>query len=189
MVRKSLLVIFNIWTQRNSFRWYYEAAYERVVVIVRQPSNAALAEFDRRQILANLTGLTGTDKFRTIRWDLFAKRYLTTWVNFHKYVMQNFARDKICVLQYERLLANSVQELSPCLRFLGVKSIRPPLANCVRRILPRQHPQDFTPDPQRLLGHFTQEEADRYHKTWQETLEELLNHSVNTMNVFSDDFW
>ena len=65
------------------------------------------------------TGHATLDQFEGEDWHLFVKRFFKSWKEFHEQAA-TFGAEKVCVLVYENLVQNLVEELRPCIEFLGM---------------------------------------------------------------------
>lgn len=89
-----------------------------VVLLVRNPYDAIVAEFNRDQS-TNHTGNAGLEKFNSTKWFQTVEKLSTWWVNVHhKYAeyssMNNYSTH---VVFYENLKNNSVHEMDRFLNF------------------------------------------------------------------------
>ena len=77
-------------------------------MIVRNPLDAALSQFNFENKSGKTKYLPVTYFKENHRWTSFVKEYITYWNNFHDFVANNFnSPDTLCLLEYEKLTKNA----------------------------------------------------------------------------------
>ncbi|XP_045215816.1 WSCD family member CG9164-like [Mercenaria mercenaria] len=101
----------------------YTLNYTKAVLILRNPYEALLAEFNRQQSLHNSwnpgVGLAPKSDFETSRWKKFVKKESETWKNMAIYWLSIF-RKPVYVLIYDALWNYTVIEMYKLSQFLNI---------------------------------------------------------------------
>ena len=91
--------------------------YDRVVVLVRDPFDALLAEFNRKHT-KNHTGFASDEKFET-EWLPYVTNSIEFWRGFHVYFKNQYEPHKVLFTKFENFHENLIGELQKVLHFLG----------------------------------------------------------------------
>ena len=91
--------------------------YDRVILLVRDPFDTLLAEFNRRKT-ENHTGLANLKEFQTKNWIHYVETQAEWWKGFYKFFMENYQPSQLHIVQYENLKTNLTGELQAMLDFL-----------------------------------------------------------------------
>lgn len=101
-----------------------------MVVIVRDPFDAFLAEFNR-QHTHNHTGFAPESKFET-DWQPYVTKSTEFWKGFHVYFSREYEAHEVIFAKYENLRDNLIPELQRILHFLGY-SMSQSIMECVEQ--------------------------------------------------------
>ena len=93
------------------------AKFDRAVVLVRDPFEALLAEFNRKQS-HNKTGYAADEKFDT-EWQPYLSKSMDCWKDFYLYFKTQYKPHEVMFTTYEALQKDTVSELRHVLHFLG----------------------------------------------------------------------
>ncbi len=107
----------------------WPAKYDRVVVLVRDPFDALLAEFNR-QHSQNQTGFASDEKFEQ-HWNTYLAKTIEFWKGFHTFFKAEYKSHQVMFVSYEKLTKNLIEELKNVLAFLGY-SLPKNVADCVK---------------------------------------------------------
>jgi hypothetical protein len=91
---------------------YYFRKYDRVVLVVRDPLRAAMADFSRKNGVRNTTthkAVAPLEVYETEAWPEFARIRFHAWSSFLKHIPRDYAKDKVCTIIYEELLEDVVR--------------------------------------------------------------------------------
>ena len=91
--------------------------YDRVILLVRDPFDTLLAEFNRRKT-ENHTGLANLKEFQTKNWIHYVETQSEWWKGFYKFFMENYQPSQLHIVQYENLKTNLTGELQAMMDFL-----------------------------------------------------------------------
>lgn len=147
--------------------------------------HAALSEFNRKRSFKkdkehSHTGHASLEQFQKPDWPFFVKHYFKSWKEFYEQAA-TFGFEKVCVLVYENLLENAVQELKPCVEFLGYH-IDAHLAQCISQEQEGSYhrPPMSDQDLEVIFTQpFTEYELNYYNKTQHQVMQNLLANSAN----------
>lgn len=111
----------------------FNRTYDRFVAIIRHPLHGGLSEFNRNRTANHLEHANMT-VFMESWHEYFTKYYMQKYMWFMSGLvkMKNSAADRLCILQYEKLVEDVINELRPCVEFLGFH-IDDHLAKCIRK--------------------------------------------------------
>ncbi len=105
------------------------AKFDQVILIVRHPKEAILAEFNRRHSVKyeqnQHVGLAPQQEFDTKQWVIFVKQFAKFWENFHlKWLNSDkFSQPgEMLIVYYDDVKINTERELRRMLHFLKVKA-------------------------------------------------------------------
>ena len=113
-----MFVLFNFQFYRKpppNPKW--PAKFDRAVVLVRDPFEALLAEFNRQQS-HNQTGYAPDEKFDT-EWQPYLSKSMDFWKGFHLYFKTQYKPHEVMFTTYEALQKDTISELRHVLHFLG----------------------------------------------------------------------
>ena len=104
--------------------------YDKVVLLIRHPIHQLIAYADW------ISRDTHHDthlplKYYQLVLDGLVSRHIYAWREWHENILKHFTAPNICVLNYDRLKQNVMEELDKCARFLGFDVDFPSLQNCV----------------------------------------------------------
>ncbi len=111
-----------------------EIVFDNVIVIIRDPIEAALAEFNRDQSKSQL-GLADTKRFLTVEWQDFLGNFLGIWEMFHRKVLESFKAEDIHLVTYDKLKSNPMMELKSVVKFLNRKPLSNDIIQCLEQEL------------------------------------------------------
>eukprot|EP00093_Oithona_nana_P005622 05622.XXX_290439_289796_1 [CDS] Oithona nana genome sequencing. len=104
--------------------------YDRALLLVRNPLHQILAFTDwKTRNLHNNTRLPL--KFYQDFLDPFLNKHVELWQKWHERVLESFSAENICVINYEDLRENVLEELQKCTQFLGFDIQNHILQNCI----------------------------------------------------------
>jgi hypothetical protein len=74
--------------------------YDRVILLVRDPFDTLLSEFNRRKSGADHTGLASVDNFANKEWTHFVEKQCNEWKEFYKFYVDNYKPEQLYILRY-----------------------------------------------------------------------------------------
>ena len=75
----------------ESFRRELELPlYDKIVLLIRNPLEAALAEYNRYQSGQVQSAIVEVEDFEVEQWRMFVKSTVLEWAKFHEDIMSNF---------------------------------------------------------------------------------------------------
>ena len=95
----------------------WPAKFDRVIVLIRDPFDALLAEFNR-QHSHNQTGFAPDEKFES-EWSSYVSKVMDFWKGFHMYFKTQYQPHQVMFVSYESLVENLIGKLTEILHFLG----------------------------------------------------------------------
>merc|ERR1719362_1825564 len=95
--------------------------YDRVVLLIRNPMDTMLAEFNRRKSEHNHTGIAPLSEFSGKKWTNYVESMIQKWEEFHMYFFDHYKPKQIHLLRYENLKTDLIPELRKLMNFLGVQ--------------------------------------------------------------------
>ena len=100
--------------------------YDRIVVIVRDPLETAFSpsNFIKKDVhfLDSKVPLEHLDVVS------YLEKFMKIWENWHDDLLKTY--DDLCVINYGKLRKNLLEDLEPCINFLGFQ-MTSPLRNCI----------------------------------------------------------
>ncbi len=106
--------------------------WDRVVVLVRDPFDTLLAEFNRRVANASHTGFAPQEVFESKRWPNYVWKFSEEWKAFHEFFLEEYTKgEDLYILSFERLKKNLRAELNKLVKFLGAEPMTDAVGNCV----------------------------------------------------------
>ncbi|XP_076804204.1 sialate:O-sulfotransferase 2-like [Clavelina lepadiformis] len=111
---------------------HFPAGYDKVILIIRDPYETLLAEFNRRGT-KNHTGVVAEEKFLGKGWKKFIVAGSNAWSTVNAKVL-SAAGMPVLLVKYEDLKSDRIKEIGRVLRFIGYEptSLEDRLA-CLRR--------------------------------------------------------
>lgn len=103
--------------------------FDRVIVLVRDPFQALLAEFNRQQS-HNQTGFAADEKFES-EWSNYLQKSMDFWKGFHMYFKSEYKPFQVIFITYESLQKDLIGQLRKILIFLGY-TLPANMAKCVK---------------------------------------------------------
>jgi hypothetical protein len=100
-----------------------------MIIIIRDPVEAALAEFNRFH--TNETNYVQIEDFNREKWRSTAIESIKAWEDFHNTIL-NKRTLEFHLVKYENLKADFVDELEKCLEFLG-RTMSAEMADCISK--------------------------------------------------------
>ncbi|KAI0209565.1 hypothetical protein LSAT2_005719 [Lamellibrachia satsuma] len=97
-----------------------DRAYDRAVLLIRNPAECILAEFNRQMSRGNHIGVAPYSAFQSGRWNSFVKGYLPRWRTFNLLWLLDF-KGPMHVIFYEDLKEDMRRELTKIAEFLRVQ--------------------------------------------------------------------
>ena len=100
--------------------FYYSKniAFEKVIILIRNPYDTLMAEFNRRLTNNNHTGHADLKLYSNYILKYFDQT-LPNWVQFHDIVLNTYSSPNIHAVNYEKLKSNLIEEMGKILKFLG----------------------------------------------------------------------
>ena len=111
-----ILVEFN-------FRKFYDGPhkYDKVILLVRDPFDTLLAEWNRQNSGESHIGIAPIKSFSNKKkWKKYVAEQLKLWQNFYTYYVDEYRLDQLHILRYEKLKLNLGLEMKKVLNFLGL---------------------------------------------------------------------
>ena len=101
------------------FRENLNEAYDRGIVIIRNPLDAFIAEMSRVISGSNVEQGTYDDWAAADIEDLYGNLLLPYWTKFHQKIIDKF-KHELHVVEYKALKSNPIAEISKLVDFLGL---------------------------------------------------------------------
>ena len=101
------------------FRENLNEAYDRGIVIIRNPLDAFIAEMSRVISGSNVEQGTYDDWAAADIEDLYGNLLLPYWTKFHQKIIDKF-KHELYVVEYKALKSNPIEEISKLVDFLGL---------------------------------------------------------------------
>ena len=93
--------------------------FEKAIVLIRNPLDASMAEFNRVFSNYDQKGHSDMELFELLNFSkLFQEADLPQWMEFHETILKDY-KNKMHVVQYEKLKTNLIEEMKKILGFLG----------------------------------------------------------------------
>ena len=169
----------------------FDRGYHRFVIILRDPLDAALSEFNRKRSFKqdkehSHTGHATLDQFEGPDWPFFVKHYFKSWKEFYEQAA-TFGSNKVCVLVYENLIQDVVGELKGCTAFLGFQ-LNSEQGKCIGKDQEGGfHRAPMSKEDLEIIfaKPFTTQELDYFNTTKIQVMQKLLANSYNHANKSS----
>ena len=95
--------------------------YDKVIVLVRDPVDTLLAEWNRQNSGESHTGIAPIKSFSNKnKWNNYVYKQLILWYNLYTYYVDEYQFDQLHILRYENLKLNLGLEMKNVLNFLGL---------------------------------------------------------------------
>ena len=95
--------------------------YDKVILLVRDPFDTLLAEWNRQNSGESHTGIAPIKSFSDKnKWKKYVAKELMLWKNFYTYYVDEYRLDQLHILRYEKLKLNLGLEMKKVLNFLGL---------------------------------------------------------------------
>lgn len=94
-------------------------SYDRIILLIRDPADSILSEFNREQSGGKHTGFAKEDKFKAGNlWHQFVKRSAYKWLLIYKSWLEHMSPSDILVVFYKDLVEKTETELRRLMKFL-----------------------------------------------------------------------
>ena len=174
--------------KNHIFKAYFNAKsasfnfrYDRALLLVRNPLHQILAFTDwKTRNLHNNTRLPL--KFYQDFLDPFFNKHVELWQKWHERVLESFSAENICVINYEDLRENVLEELQKCTQFLGFDIQNHILQNCILQNQTGHHKRTARPfgETQLILSFLSKKTRLKSDEIYEKTLQKLLNNSYHS---------
>ena len=154
--------------------------YDRVVLLVRHPFHQILAFTDwKTRNLHNNTRLFL--KFYQHFLDDILETHVQAWQRWHETILKSFEARNICVMIYERLNENVLEELEKCARFLGFDIHNPSLRSCILTNHVGRYQRKARPvgETQLIRSFLSEKTREKSEEIYQSVMKILLNHTYH----------
>ena len=95
--------------------------YDKVILLVRDPFDTLLAEWNRQNSGESHIGIAPIKSFSNKKkWKKYVAEQLKLWQNFYTYYVDEYRLDQLHILRYEKLKLNLGLEMKKVLNFLGL---------------------------------------------------------------------
>ena len=180
-----LLAIENNQFGPYSIYFFIFSAYEKAVILVRDPLDNSFSPSLVFDMKTNFTDLKFPEEFlKPKQYKVWLKTFMKLWQSWHKDVINNF-QPNYCVLIYENLKSNLIETLKPCVEFLGFK-INEELANCILKNKSgfhiRKPSRPFKEEKEKLLKSIPERDMNWYKKIREEIYKKIQNKATQHLS-------
>ena len=114
--------------------------YDRAILLIRNPLDASIAEFNRDFTKSN-TAIVPIEKWLEIDvYDVYENQLLTYWKKFHQQILDKY-KNELILVEYEALKTNLIGELTKVMKFLGL-----PMTDAIKECI-RNNPDGLNKRP------------------------------------------
>ena len=94
--------------------------YDRVILLIRDPFDTLIAEWNRLYSKSH-TGIASEKEVNnTEKWNEYISTQSKNWEDFYTYYIENYKRNQLYILRYEKLKEDASLEMKQVVEFLGL---------------------------------------------------------------------
>ena len=95
--------------------------YDHVIILIPDPFDTLIAKWNRLYSKSHTGIASEKEVHNTEKWNAYISTQLRNWEDFYTYYIENYKRNQLYILRYEKLKEDASLEMKKVVEFLGLK--------------------------------------------------------------------